>query len=271
MLGSLLKGDPAPSIPPGTRLYAFGDVHGRADLLDRLLDNVAEDNRTRDDAETHLVFLGDLIDRGPDSRAVVERAISLSKDNANVHFLKGNHEEIFLRVVNGDANAMRLFSKVGGLATLSSYGINADDFVYGNKQELVNCFNHHLPIEHRYFLNSLPETFEFGDYLFVHAGVRPEIELRKQIAEDLLWIRSDFLDFEGKLDKVIVHGHSVAQDIQERPHRIGIDTGAFRTGVLTCLGLEGSDHWFLQTEGRPSLVQEQPMLSEHSRSPKGTQ
>ena len=246
LLSRLIATKPRPAVPPGTRVYAIGDIHGRSDLLDVLLERIRRDDAARPAAETHLVFLGDLIDRGPDSRGEVERVMAMRDSRERIHLLKGNHEEVFLQTLDGDAATMRLFARIGGRETLASYGIGDEEFDNGSYGELVARAALKVPASHRRFLAAAEDCLVLGDYLFVHAGVRPEVELDAQVAKDLRWIRGEFLDFEGELNKVVVHGHSVADEVQERPHRIGIDTGAFRTGTLTALALEGAERWFLQ-------------------------
>lgn len=251
LLSRLVATTPRPAVPAGLRVYAIGDVHGRSDLLDVLLERIRRDDAARPAAETHLVFLGDLIDRGPDSRGVVERVMALRERAERVHVLKGNHEEVFLQTLDGDAGAMRLFARIGGRETLASYGIGDEEFDNGSYDELVRRAARKVPPSHRDFLAAAEDCLILGDYLFVHAGIRPDVDLEAQSAKDMRWIRGEFLDFEGELNKVVVHGHSVADEVQEHPHRIGIDTGAFRTGKLTALALEGEERWFLQAHLEP--------------------
>jgi serine/threonine protein phosphatase 1 len=251
MLGKLFKKlvpTPArPSVPEGMRIYAIGDVHGRADLLAQLLQKIDADDVARSSASTQVVFLGDLIDRGPGSREVVDMVADLAATRKGVHWLKGNHEEVFLKTLEGDAQMMRLFARIGGRETLASYGISDEEFDSGSFAELAELAAVRVPREHRQFLAHGKDSLVLGDYMFVHAGVRPEVALADQTSKDLRWIRGEFLDFEGELEKIVVHGHSIAMEVQQHPHRIGIDTGAFQTGLLTALALEGEERWFLQT------------------------
>lgn len=252
MLGKLLSrfvpASTQPSVPEGLRVYAIGDVHGRADLLEQLLRQIDADDAKRGPAQRHVVFLGDLIDRGPASRQVVEMAMMVAEEWDNVHLLKGNHEEVFLQTLDGDAQTMRLFARIGGRETLTSYGVTDAEFESGSYSELAELAAERVPHEHKRFLARGKDSLVLGDYLFVHAGVRPEVALAEQTSKDMRWIRGEFLDFEGELEKVVVHGHSIAMEVQQHPHRIGIDTGAFRTGVLTALALEGEERWFLQAQ-----------------------
>ncbi|MGX7893868.1 metallophosphoesterase family protein [Tsuneonella sp. HG222] len=250
MLGKFFKklvpAPTRPAVPEGARVYAIGDVHGRADLLGKLLRQIEADHAARPAAQQIVIFLGDLIDRGPASREVVEMARQFAAERKDVHLLKGNHEEVFLQTLEGDAQTMRLFARIGGRETLASYGITEAEFENGSYTELAELAAERVPPEHKRFLDRGKDSMTLGDYLFVHAGVRPDKALAEQTSKDMRWIRGEFLDFEGELEKVVVHGHSIAMEVQEHPHRIGIDTGAFQTGVLTALALEGEDRWFLQ-------------------------
>ena len=248
LLSRLVPTARKPSVPEGLRVYAIGDVHGRADLLADLLRRIADDHASRPPATRHTVFLGDLVDRGPDSRRVIELAMELAARDANVHVLKGNHEEVFLQTLDGDAQSMRLCARIGGRDTLASYGICAEEFDSGSFAELAELAARRVPSDHRAFLEQAQDTLVLGSYLFVHAGIRPDVALANQSLRDLRWIRGEFLDFEGEFEKIVVHGHSISAKVEECPHRIGIDTGAYRTGTLTALALEGDRRWFL--EGR---------------------
>jgi serine/threonine protein phosphatase 1 len=234
-------------LPDGVRAYAVGDIHGRLDLLDRLLDDIAADDERRPAAATQLVFLGDLIDRGPDSAGVVERLLGFSRRQAPVRFLMGNHEEVFLRVLAGDVRAMRFLLRIGGRATVMSYGFEPEEYASLDFEGLTARLIERVPAEHVAFLQSFEEMIELGDYLFVHAGIRPGVDLAGQQAADLRWIRDDFLDCRDDHGKLVIHGHSITDEVDVRANRIGIDTGAFESGRLTAIGLEGSERWFLST------------------------
>ena len=236
-----------PAIPPGRRVYAVGDVHGCIDELDRLLTMIDADDAERGAAETSLIFIGDLVDRGPASAQVIERVRMLAAGPREVRVLAGNHEEIFARALRGDDKALRLFCRIGGRETALSYGITPEEYEACDYAELVEALDRQVPPEHRGFLAQLENMVELGDYLFVHAGVHPDAELDAQDPADLRWIRSPFLDHDQPLAKMVVHGHTIADDLDVRPHRIGIDTGAYATGRLTALGLEGEANWRLQT------------------------
>jgi serine/threonine protein phosphatase 1 len=239
--------EPAGSVPAGRRLYAVGDVHGRLDLLDALLAAIARDDAGRQPRATTLIFLGDLVDRGPDSRGVVERLLALSDGPTPIRFLMGNHEQVFLRALEGDVRALRFLIRIGGRETLLSYGIGEEEYRRLDYEDLIALARRQVPEAHIRFLAAFEPWIEIGDYLFVHAGIRPGIAIEEQSLSDLCWIRDDFLRHRDSFGKMVVHGHSITHDVDLRPNRIGIDTGAFATGRLTAIGLEGSDRWFLST------------------------
>ena len=233
-------------IPEGIRVYAVGDVHGRADLLEKIFGSIDADLNSRPAEATIEVFLGDYIDRGPASRKVLDRLIDRRRSHQTL-CLRGNHEAYMLEFLE-DSTIFDEWSRYGGRETLMSYGlipslnINPDERV-----RLANAFKHALPEKHHRFLTGLRTTFTCGDFHFVHAGVRPGIPLREQSKEDLMWIREDFLTYEEQFEKIIVHGHTPVVNADIRPNRINIDTGAFATGHLTCLVLEGQTLDFIQT------------------------
>lgn len=236
-------------IPDGQRVYAVGDVHGRLDLLDDLIRRIDNDDARREAARTTLIFLGDLVDRGPDSRGVIERARTLQAAG-NVHCLMGNHEEVFLRSVTGDIQALRLFIRIGGRETILSYGVSEEEYCKADFEELAEIFAARVPSEHVAFISSFENHIEIGDYLFVHAGIRPGVPIAEQTPADLRWIRDPFLDHEGDHGRRVVHGHSIRQAAELLPNRIGIDTGAYSTDRLSAVGLEGGAQWFLSTLDR---------------------
>ncbi|HEX8384112.1 MAG TPA: metallophosphoesterase family protein [Sphingomonas sp.] len=235
------------ALPDGTRVYAVGDIHGRLDLLDELLARIDADDGRRDPAETTIVFLGDLVDRGPDSAGVVDRLRHLAGSGRRVRFLAGNHEEVFVEALAGDLQALKLFCRIGGRETVLSYGVGETDYERLGYDELAEVLARLVPDSHRRFLESFEDMISLGDYLFVHAGVRPDRSLDDQRVGDLRWIRDPFLGHRGRLGKRVVHGHTITPEVEFRPHRIGIDTGAYATGRLTALGLQGTDQWLLQT------------------------
>ncbi len=237
------------SAPEGQRIYAIGDIHGRLDLLDQLLTMIDADDATRGAAQTQLIFLGDLVDRGSDSRGVVERLMTLASASDNVRFLKGNHEELLIRVWEGDPRSTGLFHRVGGRATMLSYGMDPDHYDDADLTMLSTMIADHVPADHIEFLRGFDDWIIAGDYLFVHAGIRPGLSIEEQSPSDLRWIRTDFTENDDVHEMMVVHGHSITEYIDERPNRIGIDTGAFQSGVLTAIGIQGSARWYLSTAG----------------------
>lgn len=235
----------APSPGDGRRVYAIGDVHGCLRELDDLLAAIDADDAARGEADTSLVFLGDLVDRGPDSAGVIERALAWSHTGANTHFLMGNHEEIFLKALDGDEKALRLFCRIGGRETILSYGIDADEYERLDYVELAERLSTLVPAAHRDFLAGFEDMVVMGDYAFVHAGIRPDVPLEEQRTSDLRWIRDTFLDHRKPHPKMIVHGHTIAADVDRRANRIGVDTGAYSSGRLSAVGIEGHEMWVL--------------------------
>ena len=243
-----------PSVPAGERVYAVGDVHGRLDLLQELLADVEADDAARPPARTGLVFVGDLIDRGPDSAGVVRLVRELAGgDRFRVRLVKGNHEEMLLHAAGGSARAARLFMEVGGDATLRSYGIADEEADRGGYADLADLMRERLPLDDLDFLDRGEDMVRVGGYLFVHAGVRPGVPLDGQDPADLRWIRREFLESRRDHGAVVVHGHTPADAVEERPNRINIDTGAYATGRLTAIGLEGDRRWFLATGAEAAL------------------
>lgn len=236
-------------MPPGTRVYAVGDIHGRLDLLDDLLARMEADDRRRGAADTLVIFLGDLIDRGPDSSGVVERLMTLSEDTDKVRFLLGNHEEVFLKAMAGDKKALPFFLRIGGKPTVLSYGVTEAEYVASDYSALLELLRSRVPQPHIEFISSFEDLIVIGDYAFVHAGVRPDVPLEAQTPATLRWIRDEFLKHGQPFEKIIVHGHTIFDDVEEAAGRIGIDTGAYASGRLTAMAFEGSERWILQTEG----------------------
>lgn len=233
--------------PSGWRAYAVGDVHGRLDLLDDLLARIEQDRAQNPAERTVLVFLGDLIDRGPDSRGVVERLRTLEPRGARLICLMGNHEEVLTRILNGERGLVQDWLAFGGAECLRSYG--ADPRAIGQMPERdgIAAIQKAIPVAHAQFIASFSDTLRFGDYLFVHAGIRPGIAVEKQRQVDLRWIRADFLDHDGELGLRVVHGHTISHRVSEQPHRIGIDTGAWHSGRLTAIVIEGDTYRFIST------------------------
>ena len=229
-----------PSLPAELRIYAIGDIHGRVDLLDELLARIGSDIAHRPTVRPLYVFLGDYIDRGSASRETIDRLIEHGKTHESV-FLKGNHELIAIKCLS-DRGLFDQWLRLGGLETLVSYGVPAETLASWKQiAELQSAFHSALPQAHFRFFRDLKNSFECGDFFFAHAGVKPNVELSRQKENDLLWIRGEFLSSKDDFGKIIVHGHTPTREIEVGPNRINIDTGAFATGRLSCLVLEGED------------------------------
>jgi serine/threonine protein phosphatase 1 len=235
--------------PSGMRLYAVGDIHGRLDLLDQLLDQIEEDIRARPVDTAALVFLGDLIDRGPASAGVIERLRTLANFPAKMLILQGNHEEILLRVLKGEPGLAYDWLSFGGDACAQSYGVSATSLQVMDEERIALVLSKAIPPEHVTFLKSFGDTFRFGDYLLVHAGIRPGVAIEEQQPHDLRWIRQPFLSDGHDHGCMVIHGHTITDGVDRRSNRIGIDTGAYRTGVLTAVVIEGEELHFLATGG----------------------
>lgn len=244
---------PAAISTEGRLIYAIGDVHGRLDLLDPLLAQISADAERADaPGRPVLVFVGDYVDRGVASKGVIDTVIDLSREGRfEVCALKGNHEEAMLTFLQ-DPHFGPTWSEHGGAQTLVSYGVTAPMLRMDDEQweAARQAFAEALPIDHLKFLQSLSLTVTFGDYLFVHAGLRPGIALEDQAEHDLLWIRQEFLNAPKPFGKIVVHGHTPAEEAYLGPHRLGIDTGAYATGVLTAVRLEGADQRLIQASVR---------------------
>jgi len=245
------KTEPRPgSISPGLAVYAVGDIHGRLDLLEDLLRRIREDaERHADDQERTLIFLGDYIDRGPASRGVVERLLEDPLPGFTTVRLMGNHEEAMLGFLDRQSDGLDWLT-FGGLETLLSYGVPLRTMPSNGKQvtELREALAAAVPQSHVDFFRKCGFRYSAGDYVFVHAGVRPGVSLEKQSPSDMMWIRDDFLRSRVPLPgRVVVHGHTIVDLPQDRSHRINLDTGAFVSGRLTGLVLRGDSRRFLST------------------------
>jgi len=237
-------------IPDGVRIYAIGDVHGRADLLDEMMGLIARHASLASPvACNRVILLGDVIDRGPEASAVVERLLQSALDGKfTVEVLMGNHERLMLDFLE-NPEVGRGWLPLGGLTTLVSYGVNPPLGTLSAERlgVMQAALIERLPAAHRRYLDSLPTSLVIGDYLFVHAGVRPNVPLERQREEDLLWIREPFLSSPNPCERVVVHGHNITSEPEILAGRIGIDTGAYRSGVLSCVVLHGAARSLLQT------------------------
>jgi serine/threonine protein phosphatase 1 len=223
-----------PPAPEGFTVYVVGDIHGRLDLLIRVLQSMDEDKARTRSGRTVEIYLGDYIDRGPDSAGVVSRLI----DRAQVSyplFLRGNHEQMMLDFIN-DVDCLEQWRALGGGATMLSYGVSLDLLARSERAPAVRRgFLDQLPIAHRSFYERTGSYVCVGRYLAVHAGIRPGVKLMDQTTADLLNIRQDFLEYDRDFDFIVVHGHTPVMVPDLRRNRINIDTGAFATNRLTCL------------------------------------
>jgi serine/threonine protein phosphatase 1 len=241
--------EPRPTcVPKGVRVYAVGDVHGRLDLLSTLLTQVEEDAGERPGPQNYLVYLGDYVDRGHWSRQVIDLLLRPCAPCFGAIFLRGNHEQAMLDFLE-DASTGVHWLRFGGMETLASYGVRLQqatptpEVLERARQDLVRA----LPPAHLSFLRHTRMSVAIGDYFFVHAGVRPGVALTRQDPQDLLWIREEFLKSDADFGKLVVHGHTISELPVVRANRIGIDTGAYATGHLTALVLEGHERRFLGT------------------------
>jgi serine/threonine protein phosphatase 1 len=215
--------------PEGLRIYAIGDIHGRADLLDRLAREIADELARKPAKESVTVFVGDYVDRGYQSRQVIER-LSASDFPTPIVTLRGNHEDAMLRFLD-DPAVLGQWVMFGGQTTLDSYGVDVGREMWkGGAPGVQAAF-----------------LVEYGDYFFCHAGVRPHVPLGQQDPGDLMWIRHEFLQFKGDFGKVVVHGHTPHIAVESLENRINVDTHAYRSGVLTAAVLEGAERRFLDT------------------------
>lgn len=236
--------------PPGKRAYAIGDVHGCGDLLDRMLRLIAADEqRLGRSGDTYLVFLGDLIDRGPDSSGVIERLITTDWGYVKPVFIMGNHEEMLLRLLGDEPGIVHDWLYYGGYQCAQSYGVEVGALAQLSNQEAVAALRAAIPARHIAFLESFVDSFRFGDYVFVHAGIRPGVPIEQQALQDLRWIREGFIDVSRNDALVVVHGHTIMDDLKIAPGRIGIDTGAYGGGGLSAVRIEEQVCEFLRATG----------------------
>lgn len=235
---------PLAAVPPGERVYALGDIHGRLDLFEALVEAIEADDAAAAPARTTVVLLGDLVDRGSDSAGVVALAREWQR-HRKVRILAGNHEEMFLKSFR-DIGTFRHFLRHGGRQTLLSYGVDPGVFLSATLEEAQEMMVRVVPAEDLAFLETFEDMIEIGEYLFVHAGIDPDVPLGEQRRHDLRWIREPFLSHDASHGPVVVHGHTISDAPEDCGNRIGIDTGAFMTGRLTALVLEGTSRRYLE-------------------------
>lgn len=230
----------------GQRLYAVGDIHGRLDLFKELMARIARDGMERAPMKTRCVVLGDFVDRGSQSAELLN--LLMLHQSQDFVILKGNHEAALLDALQGNYDAMDLWIRHGGIATLRSFGLQTDDLDVHDTSALIACARKIIPPQVVTFLEDLPLTFHAGGYYFVHAGIRPGVALRKQSKRDLLWIGDEFTQDLTDHGVIVVHGHTIYENgVNFARNRIGVDTGAYRTGCLSAVGLEGDEQWVVNT------------------------
>lgn len=231
--------------PDGMRLYAIGDVHGCDGMLADMHARIEADLADRPAADFRVIHIGDYGDRGPNSAAVIAKLAAMTAAEPRILAIRGNHDQMLLDFLADPEGGAPMLLMNGGKETLRSYGVNLRARNYA---ELGGEFAAKLPEADRAFLTDLPYTHTFGDYLFVHAGVRPGVPLAYQQTEDLIWIRDEFLASKEDYGLVVIHGHTPANPAEVKRNRINIDTGAVYGGPMTCVVLEGTDYRFLEVE-----------------------
>lgn len=237
------------NMPEGEIVYAIGDVHGCYMSMINLLEKIEIDRRSRPEGKSTVVFLGDLIDRGPASREVVEFLMNYKPDWTNVAYIRGNHEEVMLDVLSGNISAMRSWFEFGGKDCARSYGVDNFGQLHINPDHIMMALHRNVPKQHLAFLDSFSDAFAFGDYLLVHAGIKPKVAIENQSPYDMRWIRSSFLDYKKPHPVKVVHGHSVVEDEPEiHSNRIAVDTGAHKGRPLTAVCLCAGQETFIQSE-----------------------
>jgi serine/threonine protein phosphatase 1 len=240
------EGCVSPSLPPDRRLYCIGDIHGRLDLLEELHEMIREDSAGFGGSKI-VVYLGDYIDRGAQSSQVLDLLIGQPLTGFDTVCLLGNHEQAMLDFLEHPRAAAAWLS-FGGQVTLLSYGVELGKLMMTQDLELLRDeLEEKLPQSHLDFLNTCRLVYTEGSYCFVHAGIRPDVAMEDQLINELLWIREEFTRSRARHEHIVVHGHSISDEVEWLPNRIGIDTGAFHSGLLTALVLEGQDQRLLQT------------------------
>lgn len=235
------------SVPPGERVYAIGDIHGCFAQFQQLAEAIDQDANNAAPARTTVILLGDLVDRGPESASVVDFARRWA-ERRDVRIIAGNHEEMFLQSFESE-NVLRHFLRHGGGETLLSYGLDPEQYRQASLAEVRNWMQANVPAADIDFIRSFEDAIVIGDYLFVHAGIAPDTPLSAQAVQDLRWIREPFLSYQGRHEHVVVHGHTITREVDDRGNRIGIDTGAYMHGRLTALVVEGTQRRYLEIRG----------------------
>jgi serine/threonine protein phosphatase 1 len=236
--------------PEGMRIYAIGDIHGRLDLLEPMHEQIRADIASTDPPDWRIVHLGDYTDRGPASKGVLDFLIDEQARDRRIISLMGNHDWGVLDFL-ADPNPHGLFATNGGEETARSYGVELGFSPEAVLREEHARFREAMPAEHVAFLRALPRSVSFGDYFFCHAGIRPDVPLDRQSPEDLIWIRDEFLDHPGLHEMVVVHGHTPCPEPELLPNRINIDTGAFFSGRLSAIVIDGAEKMLMEVRGPP--------------------
>jgi len=244
-----------PDLTEGQRIYAIGDIHGRRDLLDAMLGRIDADLAARPHARPLVVFLGDYVDRGPEVRGVIEALMAVKAGPLPARFLLGNHDNYVLAYLEDphwyDETYNWLRENLGGNATLASYGV--PEAAAKPAKVAREAFAQAFPAEHLAFIADCELCFRIGGYLFVHAGIRPGVPVEAQAREDLIWIREPFLESKADFGSKVVHGHTIVPAVEHHANRIAVDTGAVRTGTLSCIVLEGDAVALLTPDGPKPL------------------
>jgi serine/threonine protein phosphatase 1 len=242
-----------PAVPIGTVVWAVGDIHGRLDLLVPLAEAILADVRASNAKDKLVIFLGDYIDRGPDSRGVLRLLDGMSSTpGVEWRFLRGNHEQAMLSFLD-DYTAGPKWCEYGGDRALHSYGLSVPNLTHRQEawKRVADDLRHKLSAGEIAFLENLELSLTVGDYFFAHAGARPGVPLDRQSPDDLMWIRNAFLDSDKAFERVVVHGHTPTPCVHVDHRRIGVDTKAYESGVLTALRLEGAERSLIQATGAP--------------------
>ncbi len=256
---SLFSANPEPdlpALPAGQRVYAVGDIHGRMDLFEAMVAAIEDDDDTAGIADTTVILLGDLVDRGPDSAGVLRAARAWQEmgpgsgsgrhgAGRKVRILAGNHEEMFLASFD-NTEVMRHFLRHGGKQTIASFGVDRRAIAAADLEELQRLMHRQVPQRERDFIAGFEDMIRIGGYAFVHAGIDPAVSLDDQRVSDLRWIREPFLSYAEPHGLVVVHGHTISNAPEDRGNRIGIDTGAYSSGRLTALVLEGTRRRYIE-------------------------
>lgn len=234
--------------PDGIRIYAIGDVHGRLDLLRKMHETIVRDLAQHPERDWRVIHLGDYVDRGPDSKGVADFLIAACKADSRMLAIAGNHDIGFLEFL-ARPSAEGLFAHNGGRETARSYGVDIDFWTPETLRDGHAALLDAVPDSHFAFYRRLGRNLEFGDFYFCHAGIRPGRPLEDQDPDDLIWIRGDFLNYPGLHPKVIVHGHTPEPDVEVLPNRVNVDTGAFKSGRLSALVIDGANKEILTVAG----------------------